>query len=152
MSNAESIGLRMITFHVRAVQANMYRVMQDLLTRMIGHDASKLEPEELALVVGKSRLNSIAYGTPEYNAALAEVKEAVDHHYSCNPHHPDYYDGGVSDMSLLDLLEMLCDWKAAAEENSSTLAASIDTNVDRFDISKEMAAILRKTAKDLGWI
>jgi hypothetical protein len=55
-------------------------------------------------------------------------------------------------MSLFDVLEMLCDWKAASErtKGGGDIMESIDYNQKRFQFSDELASILRNTAKELG--
>jgi hypothetical protein len=56
-------------------------------------------------------------------------------------------------MSLLDIIEMLADWKAAGERTKGgNLQTSIEFNIKRFGIGEQLAAILMNTAKELGWI
>lgn len=62
-------------------------------------------------------------------------------------------DLGVRGMSLLDVVEMLADWKAATERHADgSLAKSIEINQKRFGYSDDLRAILTNTAKSLGWI
>lgn len=59
----------------------------------------------------------------------------------------------VDGMSLLDLLEMLCDWKAAGERHADgSIEKSLQINKKRFAISDQLNAILRNTAIELGWM
>jgi|FLOH01.1.fsa_nt_gi hypothetical protein len=52
----------------------------------------------------------------------------------------------VKHMDLLDVLEMLCDWKAATERHADgDILKSIDINVERFGLSEQLADILRNT-------
>lgn len=56
-------------------------------------------------------------------------------------------------MTLLDLIEMLCDWKAAGERHANgSIVKSLEHNKGRFNISDEMQDVLRNTAIELGWI
>ena len=55
-------------------------------------------------------------------------------------------------MSLLDLLEMACDWQAAAAEHGSDFMTSIERNIERFNLSPEMQDILKSTGREMGWI
>lgn len=59
---------------------------------------------------------------------------------------------GVCGMSLLDLIEMACDWNAAAKEHSSTFEQSVSRNIERFNLSTEMQKILINTGREMGWI
>jgi len=55
-------------------------------------------------------------------------------------------------MDLLDLVEMLCDWKAATERHKDgDLLRSIEQNQKRFLYSDELKQILINTAVRLGW-
>jgi hypothetical protein len=57
-------------------------------------------------------------------------------------------------MSLLDLIEMLMDWKAASERHPGgmNIASSIDVSSQRFSVGEQLKQILLNTAKDIGWI
>lgn len=60
---------------------------------------------------------------------------------------------GLDGMDLLDVLEMLCDWKAAGERHADgSLAKSLEVNRERFGISPQLEKIMRNTAVSLGWI
>jgi hypothetical protein len=51
-------------------------------------------------------------------------------------------------MSLIDLLEMICDWKAATlRHNDGNIQRSITINKERFKYGDELEAILRNTAE-----
>lgn len=81
------------------------------------------------------------------------MKPALDHHYAHNRHHPEHFPDGIRGMSLLDLVEMLADWKAATERHADgDLARSIEINQARFGYGDELKVVLRNTAKDMGWI
>jgi rubrerythrin len=59
---------------------------------------------------------------------------------------------GVSGMTLLDVIEMLCDWKAAGERHADgSITKSLEINKKRFGISDQLASILDNTRKELGW-
>ena len=61
-------------------------------------------------------------------------------------------DLGINGMSLLDLLEMFCDWKAATERHADgDIKRSIEINRDRFNMSPQLAQILDNTRIELGW-
>jgi len=55
-------------------------------------------------------------------------------------------------MSLLDVIEMLCDWKAASERTKQgSIAQSLAHNKERFGISDQLFSILTNTVRELGW-
>jgi hypothetical protein len=55
-------------------------------------------------------------------------------------------------MSLLDVVEMLCDWKAASERTKQgSIAQSLAYNEQRFSIDPQLAIILQNTVRELNW-
>jgi hypothetical protein len=140
--------------HIRRVQGLLLTdVASRLHQRAIYHDASKLEsPEVEGFDEAAGTLSELTYGSDEYKAALARLKPALDHHYANNSHHPEYYADGVNDMTLLDLIEMLCDWKAATERHDDgDIRKSLKINEQRFCIDYQLAKILENTVNEMGW-
>lgn len=155
--------------HIATVHKYVTRAAKSLLQRGLVHDASKLEsPEVDAFDVYTPKLAEMEYGSEEYEACRAAMGTALEHHYAANSHHPEHYEDGISGMSLLDLLEMICDWKAASErmrpsapsspgrpsapKYSADFLAGIALNQERFGYSDELRAILENTARELGFV
>jgi hypothetical protein len=139
--------------HIGKVQRNMAAIRDLLLQRAAAHDLSKLqEPEKSAFDRMGQKASETVYGSDEYKAAIAELGPALAHHYKVNTHHPEHYQNGVAGMSLLDVLEMLCDWAAASERyKNGSVAQSLTVNKERFGISDQLFTILQNTVKELGW-
>ncbi len=56
-------------------------------------------------------------------------------------------------MNLIDIFEMLADWKAATERHDDgSLGRSLTIQASRFNISPQLQSILYNTARDLGWL
>jgi hypothetical protein len=142
------------TLHINRVRFLLGQFVIQLLERGSKHDASKLEPPEKAIfdAVG-NRLAVITYEGEEYKQSLTELKVALDHHYLHNTHHPEHYPNGIDGMSLLDLVEMLIDWKAASERHPGgmNIAGSIEVGSQRFSIGEQLKRILLNTVKEIGW-
>ena len=138
--------------HIQTVQYFMLRAITNLLQRQQVHDQSKLvEPEKSVFDEYTPKLADSTYGSEEYKSFLSGMKSALDHHYANNSHHPEYWSKGIKGMSLLDIVEMLCDWKAATmRHKDGSLARSIEQNQIRFGYSDELKAILLNTANELG--
>jgi hypothetical protein len=141
--------------HIQKVQQRIREVRSRLDHRAAYHDASKLEaPEKAAydaLMDFKSS-HDMTYGSPEYAEGLKILGPALDHHYAANSHHPQHYANGIAGMSLLDLIEMLCDWKAAGERyKGGNILDSLTHNRERFGLSDQLFSILENTVKELGW-
>jgi hypothetical protein len=139
--------------HIHRVRDLITGVVDNLHDRQMNHDLSKLGPPEKAIFDAVTpRLKGLTYGSDEYKASLAEMGPALQHHYAHNSHHPEHYENGVDGMSLLDVIEMLCDWKAASERHADgDIWKSIDHNEKRFNLTPQVASILRNTAKEMGW-
>ena len=146
--------VRQTAAHIQRVGELLADCISELAHRAVKHDASKWSEEEwLAFAASTPKLAGLTYGTEEYRAALLEIKPALDHHYKANGHHPEHFANGVDGMTLLDLIEMLCDWKAAAERhNDGSITKSLEHNRVRFGISPQLEAILANTARAKGWI
>jgi hypothetical protein len=91
---------------------------EELLERARVHDASKFGPEERIPYVWlteyhRCRQHGEPFAYPEGVAAM--VKRAVHHHLTTNRHHPECH-ADPNDMSEVDLIEMVCDWTAMAQE------------------------------------
>lgn len=149
----ESKGLRLVSEHISRVQKWMAFAITSLLARSNTHDRSKYSQEEIGLVVGKPTFDKYEYMSKEERAALAGVQDALVHHYAHNFHHPEHYPNGVDGMSLLDLIEMCADWKAAGEMSSGgSFANSLKLNTERFNLSPQLVKILENTGREMGWM
>ena len=144
-------SMRETRTHIRRVQKLLGDVIENLIRRARLHDESKLcEPEASTFAVMTSKLAECTYGSDEYKGFLREMKPALDHHYQHNSHHPEHWPNGIRDMSLLDLIEMLIDWKAAGERhNNGSIAKSLEHNKGRFSYGDELDAIFKRTALEL---
>lgn len=78
--------------HISEVRGNINLVIKDLIERAHVHDASKLESPEVEIFGEHTEeLSKVEYGSDEYTELLEKVKPAIEHHYSKNRHHPEYY-------------------------------------------------------------
>jgi len=118
--------------------------------RAKNHDYSKLEPEEKYVFDEYTpKLKTLAFGSDEYKASLAAMGEGLKHHYTANRHHPEHFDNGVNGMTLYDLVEMFCDWLAAAEAKHTPI--DIDYLAKRFNLAPQLIDILLNTMRDLDF-
>jgi len=140
--------------HICQVRSLLSQVQGILHRRGQYHDKSKLEDPELATFVEFTpKLKGSTYGSDEYKGFLAAMKPALDHHYANNMHHPEHWPNGIKDMSMIDLIEMLADWKAATMRHADgCLRRSLFLNKTRFQIPDDIHAMLVKTADQLLWL
>lgn len=139
--------------HIQRVRHWLAEAIRNLNERYEKHDLSKLsDPEKEAWDIATPKLKDYEYGSEGYKATLREIKPAVQHHYKNNDHHPEYYETGINGMSLMALMEMLADWKAATERSpGGNLERSIQMNQERFGYTDQVRDILDKTARELGY-
>lgn len=133
--------------HRFMVQFYLNGMIKELITRGENHDQSKMEdPEKPVFDDCTPRLAGMTYGSEEYKQCLEEMNVALSHHYANNMHHPEHYANGVNDMDLVDLMEMICDWKAATKRhNDGNILKSLELNKERFHIDAQLYSILKNT-------
>lgn len=135
--------------HIENVRRFIKLITDKLTNRAIDHDSPKLESPEVEVFTEYTpKLASSTYGSPEYNEFLKGMNVALEHHYAHCRHHPEHFSNGINDMNLVDIVEMICDWKAASmRQNSGNLLRSIEINAKRFGCDAQLKQILINTAK-----
>lgn len=139
--------------HIRTVRELLARFIALLANSGQEHDSSKLYPPEKQIFDEYTpKLRDTTYGSEEYKKYLEGMGPALQHHYKNNRHHPEHFENGVTGMTLIDLIEMFVDWKAATLRHADgNFLESIDHNKSRFDISPQLHQIMINTAKALKW-
>lgn len=140
--------------HIETVRNYINLVIKQLIYRAEHHDQSKLQSPEVDIFEEyTSKLRGITYGSEEYKKCLKEIKPALDHHYKANSHHPEHSKIGINGMHLIDLIEWLCDCKAATlRHNDGDIYKSLKINKERFGISGQLYEILKNTVDMLELI
>lgn len=133
--------------HIERVRNLLNKIVVEIMKRSELHDQSKLEsPEVEGFTKYTPMLSKLTYGSPEFNKVKEELGEALNHHYANNRHHPEHHKNGIDDMNLVDLLEMLVDWKASSERhNDGNIRKSIEINGDRFRMSPQLVKIFENS-------
>ena len=139
--------------HRERVYVFLNSIRYKLGVRGLEHDGSKLQaPEKEVFDRITPKLKGLTYGSKEYKDSLKEMGTALEHHYKNNSHHPEYYDNGILDMSLIDIIEMLADWKAATLRHANgDIRKSLEINKKRFEIPESLYQILQNTIDEMGW-
>lgn len=125
-----------------------------LMWRALTHDLSKFGSFERAVFSEVTpQFKDNPYGSDGYKDCLKALGPALEHHLASNRHHPEHFgDAGVDGMTLVDLVEMVCDWKAASKRHpGSTLLKSLEVNEKRFSLERQLLRILENTAEQLKW-
>lgn len=140
--------------HSQRVGELMIEVVKEALDRSTCHDRSKTLPPEVEVFDEYTpKLKTCTYGSDEYKSHLAAMGEGLAHHYAHNRHHPEHFENGVAGMTLVDLIEMLADWRAATERHDDgSLARSLMIQRERFGLSEQLFWVLWNTADRYGWL
>ena len=134
--------------HIENVGNYLNNCIDELKHRKENHDYDKIhnEIEKKLFDEYTPKLHDCTYGSQEYKSYLSGLKPALDLHYANNRHHPEHYKNGIKDMTLIDLIEMLCDWKASSERHADgNIMKSIKINQSRFNYSDELKQIFINT-------
>lgn len=138
--------------HIAQVALYMGVLGGELYKRACEHDASKLEePEKSAFDEVTPLLRGLTYGSEEYRDCTKMLGDALAHHYKHNRHHPEHFpEDLIRGMNLVDLVEMLCDWKASTLRHADgDIRRSIEINQERFGYSDELKQIFLNTLEVL---
>ena len=93
--------------HINTVMRLLASAQIELMRRQFTHDQSKLLPPEVdTFVEFTPKLKGSTYGSEEYKGFLADMKPALDHHYSHNRHHPEFFDGREESRSIAGHITM----------------------------------------------
>lgn len=140
--------------HVSEVQENLEIIASELRKRGFAHDRTKFQELEFdGFVSTREKFKKANYGSPEYQECIELTKPAVDHHYKNNRHHTGFHKEGINDMSLIDIIEMIADWKAAARRSpDKKLEDTLDYAIKKYKIEPQLAKILINTLTTLKWI
>lgn len=139
------------TADVQAHQAtvrNFLAVMEvELAMRAARHDESKLlPPEKETFDRWKPVIEREVLGTADYDAARRAMGEGLQAHYRSNRHHPEHFPNGINGMTLIDVIEMFCDWMAVATSKGTPLNWAYLS--ERFSIGSQLLHILQNTAAE----
>lgn len=132
--------------HISRVRRHIHTFIQLLIRRAENHDKSKLEEPELSWWKEMDKEPRYPYGSEEYKQKIKRWDKVFKHHYKYNRHHPEHYKYGISEMTLIDIVEMMCDWLGYKDTTTVTEALKVcDEQMARYDISEELRQIIFNT-------
>lgn len=143
-----------LLMHISEIQEGLAQMRHELELRGIAHDRTKLLPVEFnAFVKTRPKFKKANYGSREYQECVEMIKPSIEHHYKHNRHHTAFHKNGFADMNLLDILEMLADWRAASRRSPDlSLKDSLPIAYKKYNIPTNMQRHIEATLKYLGWI
>jgi hypothetical protein len=134
----------LILEHISHVRTFLFKIISELMGRSASHDASMFDPEEKKLfdefmpVLSKNEP-----GSEEHKSALDYMIPGRDHHHHKNPHHIEHYQS-INGMDLIDLIEWLCDQKAASGQNDN-LDKRLEMHFKKHDFPIQLIDIINNT-------
>ena len=132
--------------HKKSVKRRLLYIADKIRERAEAHDNSKLNYPELGWLVAMDKEGRAPYGSEEYFEKQKRWECFFKHHYSENTHHPDHYDEGTKGMSVVDIVEMMCDVISYLDEiPQEKVFEVISEQAERFGFSSELKAILTNT-------
>lgn len=132
--------------HISRVRKHINTFVQLLLKRAINHDKSKLEEPELSWWKEMDKEPRYPYGSEEYKQKIKRWDKVFKHHYKYNRHHPEHYEYGVSEMTLVDIVEMMCDWLGYKDTIAISEALKVcDEQMRRYNIPDGIRQIIFNT-------
>lgn len=134
--------------HKERVSFYLLEFAKELMNRSVNHDNSKFGDDELdeySKVIDV--FDKCRFGTSEYSKSRDKISSVVKLHQSRNRHHPEHFPNGIDGMDLVDLLEMISDWKSATRNHDvgSTMKSSVEFCIKRYNISPQLAQIIVNT-------
>lgn len=113
------------------------------------HDQSKLEEPEVYGWAAMDLELRYEYGSYEYYDKLRRFSEVFNHHYKVNSHHPEHFVNPEHEMTLIDMVEMLCDWFAYKQDIPIREGVElIREQCDRFGFSDTIMSLLTNTYRE----
>ena len=132
--------------HQVLVQKNLKTFENKIKQRALYHDESKTKEPELTLFAKHAKeWRDCEFGSKEYYDAVERNKHVAELHFKNNRHHPEHFDNGIDDMTLIDIIEMIADWIAISDD----MDKSLEICKKKFGISTQLTNIIRNTIDDL---
>ena len=132
--------------HISRVRRHISTFIQLLIRRAEKHDKSKLEEPELSWWKEMDKEPRYPYGSEEYKQKIKRWDKVFKHHYKYNRHHPEHYEYGVSEMTLVDIVEMMCDWLGYKDTITISEALKVcDEQMRRYNIPDGIRQIIFNT-------
>lgn len=136
--------------HVIRVKKNMAILMCDLEERARTHDMSKTQsPEKEGYDKYIPLLRTAKYGTEAYNKIREDMrKDCLDHHYEVNRHHPEHFENGIRDFTIVDLFEYFVDCYSSSLLSDTPFEEGVKINAKKHNLPPELVQIFINTVRE----
>ena len=142
--------------HQQIAGKHLLLVAKNFINRAMNHDNSKLvEPERSAYVEPVYILNTEKppFGSERYKEVTDLMGKGWEHHKANNDHHIEFFlpysvqtlNDPIMAMDLFALMEMVCDWIAAAERSGNEPVEALNYLTKKYPMSEQLQAVIRNT-------
>lgn len=134
------------------IAKHMAKFSGELLYRSSIHDLSKFSDDEFDVNAANVQdFGKFPFNSPQELELRERLAPAQKLHKKRNRHHPEHFEDGVDGMNLIDVLEMLVDWKASSSRYpGDSMRKSLNVCVERYNFSPQLVKILENTCKDFN--
>ena len=150
MTDKEKLTVKLTLQHKENIATLLAKFAAELTYRSAVHDNSKFFPDEFDILSDNvCDFNKYLFDTKEEQDLRERLLPASILHRKRNRHHPEHFENGIDGMNIIDLLEMLCDWKSASTRVSGdSLRKGLPILKKKYNISSQLLKILENTARD----
>lgn len=150
MTDKEQRNLELVLIHKEQIAMLLAKFAAELTYRAAIHDNSKFSPDEFNVHSDNvHHFNKYQFNTKEEQELRHRLSPASISHRKRNRHHPEYFENGIDGMNIIDLLEMICDWKSASTRvPGDSLRKGFPILKEKYNISPQLLKILENTARD----
>ena len=147
MNDLEKEYIKTNIDHRYYVKFFITKIIEELSHRANVHDSSKYSNDETVGFVKAIPYTNIKWGSTDIPNDIANsLQDSLLIHHSRNDHHPEYFENGIEDMDLIQLLELACDWRAAMIRHKNfDIDETICVGQTRFKFCDSIARILQNT-------
>jgi hypothetical protein len=152
MTNDEQRTLYLIVKHKESIAIWLAKFCAELAYRNATHDNSKYSEEEFGIQAAcVDDFEKYEFNSPEELKLREKLLPGTTIHRKRNRHHPEHFENGIDGMNLIDLLEMIGDWKSASERvKGDSLRKSVPILKEKYNISPQLLKIIENTLKDFN--
>lgn len=133
--------------HMEVVSRVGEEIIRAITDRIPLHDKSKLEdPEKACYDKYIPMLKEAKYGSKEYYEIKEKMKkEGLDHHFQVNRHHPEHFENGIEDMTIVDLVEYFIDTYSASTKSDTPYSEGVKANAKTHNLPDALVKIFINT-------
>lgn len=117
--------------HMRIVQMLVHDFCDNLMTDAIQHDKSKFSEKEYETFVGSTESLKQSKTGMDENYQRNLNTEAIQHHITTNPHHPEAHEFGK--MPFSDIIAMFFDWEARSIQKGTAMEDFWEYNLAKLE-------------------